>query len=122
MIKAKAIWVVAKDHATGRTLTVTGRQLDGSSTARFAGGDGYAEPGSVGVITGQWEGAPEALAIQNAEKGKMTPGGVSTGAIDSYALHGSIIMYPVAGCWELTARLGDAEVRIVQLILEERPG
>lgn len=94
----KTAWVVARDHP-GDSLVVTGRRLDGEGKASFQAG--------VGAPLGA------ELIFTDVDSVLMVPGGADRETIDTYAFRGSYIVYPSPGCWELTARLGEAEVRIV---------
>jgi len=44
----------------------------------------------------------------------MIPGGATREIMSKYAFIGSSVFYPSPGCWELTATLGDEDVRIVR--------
>ena len=49
----------------------------------------------------------------------MIPGGATAQLMKDYAFIGSMLMYPSPGCWELTATVGDDEVRIVRNLTKE---
>lgn len=93
----KTAWVVARGRAGD--LRVTGRRLDGEGRTRFKKG----------------VDAPvmEELIISNAHRGGVIPGGASSEIIREYAFHPSYVIYPSPGCWELVARAGGDEVRII---------
>jgi hypothetical protein len=63
---------------------------------------------------------PEAIAAMAGHspvwgrRWSMIPGGATAQLMKEYAFIGSVVMYPSPGCWELTATLGDEEVRIVR--------
>ena len=93
----KTVWVVARNHPGD--LIVTGRRLDGKGQVQFQGHRGT-PPG------------PE-LMIPKAHEALMLPGGASREIIDTYAFRPSYVVYPSPGCWEMTVRLGEADVQII---------
>ena len=93
----KTLWVLSRDVAG--SLRIEGRRLDG--------------PGLVGFQDGL-DGAPaNALMIRDPWQRTVKPGGASPEVMRSYAFIPMYLIYPSAGCWELTARLDATEVRIV---------
>jgi hypothetical protein len=92
---SKTLWVVAR--TVDGPLRVTGRRLDGAGVLSFQ--DGYQRP-----ITRE-------LVFENPAKQSVRPGGASAEVMRAYAFLPSYVIYPAAGCWEFTARLGSKEAR-----------
>jgi hypothetical protein len=93
----KTLWVLSRDVAG--SLRIEGRRLDGPGLVAFQDGlDGA--PTNVLVIRDPWQRT-------------VTPGGASREVMGSYAFIPTYLIYPSAGCWELSARLDTTEVRIV---------
>ena len=92
---SKTLWVVAR--TVDGPLRVTGRRLDGDGDLRFQ--DGYHRP-----ITRE-------LVFENPAQQSVRPGGASAEIMRAYAFLPSYVIYPTAGCWEFTARLGSKEAR-----------
>lgn len=96
----KSAWVLSRKGAG--SLQVQGRRLDAPVVVSFR--PNMDEPPSdVLRIPDPW-----------GRRWSMIPGGPSAQVIKDYAFIGSMVMYPSPGCWELTATLGDEEVRIVR--------
>ena len=94
----KILWVIARG-ASG-DLIVRGRRLDGPGELTF-GGD-QPRRSSTLVIT-----------AAGSERGAI-PADASSELQQQYAFWPSAVYYPSMGCWELTATIGDSEVRVVQ--------
>jgi hypothetical protein len=93
----KTLLVLSRDVAG--SLRIEGRRLDGPGLVAFQDG---------------LDGEPtNALLIPNPWQRTVTPGGASPEVMRSYAFIPTYLIYPSAGCWELTARLDATEVRIV---------
>ena len=99
-LPTKTAWVIARDQP-GSDLVVTGRRLGYEETLRFM--PGVSAPHS------------DALVIKDVERLVMMPD-LPPDAFERYRFHGSYVVYPGPGCWELTARIGSHEVRSVHLI------
>jgi hypothetical protein len=97
----KSIWVLSRT-ATG-ALRLQGHRLDG--------------PGELEFQSGTDSEIVRTLDIADPWHDSMRPGGRS--AMERYAFVSMYVYYPSAGCWELVARLGDREVRIVILLKTE---
>ena len=93
----KTVWVVARSHQGD--LRVTGRRLDGPGRAQF-------KKGVYGSIVDE-------LVIPNAHRMGVIPGGASSDVVRDHAFHPSYVIYPSSGCWELVARMGGDEVKVV---------
>ena len=93
----KTLWVLSRD-VTG-SLRLHGRRLDGPGLVAF-------QDGLDGVPT-------NALTIPDPERRTVTPGGASAGVMNSYIFVPMYLIYPSAGCWEVTAQRDASEVRIV---------
>jgi hypothetical protein len=95
---AKSAWVLSRTGAG--SLEVRGRRLDA--------------PGVVSFRPNMDEPPADVLRIPDpwGRRGTMFPGGAQIRK--DYSFIGSLLMYPSPGCWELTATLGDEEVRIVR--------
>lgn len=93
----KSAWVLSR-KGTG-ALQVRGRRLDGP-----------------GVLTFLYQGGPgtAVLRVDDPWRWSMIPGGAGAQVMRDYAFIGSAIIYPSPGCWELTASLGEEQVRIVR--------
>ena len=94
----KSLWVLSRK--SGGSLQIRSRRLDGRGTIRFQK-DLDHEPTDVLVIADPW-------------RRSVIPGGATPDVIKSYAFIPTFLTYPGPGCWELTARLGATEVRIVR--------
>jgi hypothetical protein len=96
----KSAWVLSRKSAG--TLQVRGRRLDA--------------PGVVSFRPNMDEPPSDVLRIPGprGRRWSMIPGGASTQIEKDFAFIPSLMMYPSPGCWELTATLGDEEVRIVR--------
>ena len=90
-------WVVARTHRGD--LVVTGRRLDGPGIAKF-----HHRVGSP---------IRKKLIIPKAHKPAMFPGKASEEVLRAYAFHGSYGYFPSPGCWELVARFGSTQTKIV---------
>lgn len=100
---AKSAWVLSRKGAG--MLQVRGRRLDA--------------PGVVSFRPNMDEPPSDVLTIPDpwGRRWTMFPG--STQIKKDYSFIGSLLMYPSPGCWELTATLGDDEVRIVRDLKKE---
>jgi hypothetical protein len=98
----RAAWVLSRKGAG--MLQVRGRRLD-----------------APGVLAFRYQNAPptDVLRVADPWRWSMTPGGATAQLMKDYAFIGSHVMYPSPGCWELTATLGDEEVRIVRDLKKE---
>jgi hypothetical protein len=94
----KTLWVIARE-AEG-DLIVTGRRLDGPGNLTFS-------------RAGSQRSGALVIASATRERGAR-PTGAPTEILQQYAFWPSAVFYPSMGCWELTARIGESEVRIVQ--------
>ena len=94
----KTLWVIARE-AVG-DLIVEGRRLDG--------------PGELTFKQGQSERSSRLVVTNASTERSVTPGGASAEILRLYSFWPSAIYYPSMGCWELRARLGESEVRVVQ--------
>ena len=95
----KTLWVVARD--VSGDLVVEGQRLDG--------------PGRLTFATRQGSVPSESLVIAEATtRPGVVPGGAPQEILRRYAFWPSGVYYPSLGCWELTARVGSHEVKIVQ--------
>jgi hypothetical protein len=101
----KSAWVLSRKGAG--SLQVRGRRLDA--------------PGIVSLRPNMDEPPSDVLRVPDpwGRRWSMIPGGPSAQVIKDYAFIGSMLMYPSPGCWELTATLGDDEVRIVRDLKKE---
>jgi hypothetical protein len=100
----KSAWVLSRTGAG--SLEVRGRRLDA--------------PGVVSFRQNMDEPPADVLRIPDPwGRRAMFPGGASTQIKKDYSFIGSLLMYPSPGCWELTATLGDDEVRIVRDLKKE---
>lgn len=95
---AKTIWVLSR-QATG-SLHVTGHRLDGPGVLKFR----FDFPGPI----------TDALDVVDPWHRSMIPGGASREVMAAYAFVHGDVAYPAAGCWELTATVGNTTVRIVR--------
>ena len=88
-------------------LQVRGRRLDA--------------PGAVSFRPNMDEPPSDVLRIPDpwGWRWSMIPGGASAQIKKDYSFVGSLLIYPGPGCWELTATLGDEEVRIVRDLKKE---
>jgi len=115
MVGSRPVWLV--DGSNGhwdkrlvKTLLVLSRDVAGSLRIEGRRLDG---PGLVAFQDGL-EGAPtNDLVILSPWQRTVKPGGASAEVMRSYAFVPMYVIYPSAGCWELTARLDATEVRIV---------
>jgi hypothetical protein len=97
----KSVWVLSREVAG--SLRLQGHRLDGPGELQFQRGtDGDIVP---------------ALDIADPWHDSMRPGGPSV--MQRYSFVATYVYYPSAGCWELIARLGGREVRIVTLLKTE---
>jgi hypothetical protein len=94
----KSVWVLSREVAG--SLRLQGHRLDGLGELEF-------QRGTDGDIV-------RALDIADPWHDSMRPGGPSI--MQRYSLVATYVYYPSAGCWELIARLGGREVRIVTLL------
>lgn len=94
----KTLWVVAR--GVEGHLTVQGKRLDG--------------PGDVTFRTSQAEQSSVLIIPAAALDRGVRPDGASPEILERYAFWPSLVFYTSVGCWELTARIGDQQVRIVQ--------
>ena len=101
-VRIKTAWVVARD-ALG-DLVLRGRQRDGTGVLGFQRGE------HAPLIYGE-------LVLARSSM----PRAAATGAEQHYAFVVLSMVYPAPGCWELTARLGEAEVQII-VSLKAEPG
>jgi hypothetical protein len=92
----KTLWVVARPSAG---LRIEGRRLDASGTLRF-----HRQPDPIG----------DALVVPDPARESVIPGGASVGVMRAYAFIPSSVIYPSAGCWEFTVRVGGQDARIVR--------
>ena len=101
-VPVKSAWVLSRKSAG--PLQVKGRRLDGP-----------------GVLTFSYQGGPptDVLRVADPWRWSMIPGGATAQLMKDYAFIGSHVIYPSPGCWELTATLGDEEVRIVRDLKKE---
>lgn len=80
----------------------------------------YIEPdGSVVMKWGWWRGEPGKLRITGRRLDGDAP--PLTAYLPDYGKRGfqsSAISFPTAGCWEVTATVGDAELTFVTLVLK----
>jgi hypothetical protein len=102
---SKSAWILSRT-GTG-ALQVRGRRLDASGTVSFRRNMDE-RPGDVLTIPDPW-----------GRRWSMIPGGATAQLMKDYAFIGSMLMYPSPGCWELTATVGDDEVRIVRNLTKE---
>ena len=93
---AKTVWVFA--HPV-KNVRIDGRRLDGA--------------GAVTIRTGNDAPSP-VLVIPDPAAWSVTPGGASAETMKQYAFVMSHVFYPSPGCYELTIRIGDRQVRIVR--------
>jgi hypothetical protein len=96
----KSAWVLSRKGAG--TLQVRGRRLDAPGVVTFRPNKDE-PPSHVLRIPDPW-----------GSRWSMIPGGASTQIKKDFAFIPSLLLYPSPGCWELTATLGDEEVRIVR--------
>ena len=93
----KSVWVLSR--AVEGDLVVSGHRLDGAGVMRFQAGVD-ASP----VVR---------VVIPDATRQSVIPGEATPEMMDEYAFRTMYLIYPSPGCWEVTARLGDHERRIV---------
>jgi hypothetical protein len=55
----------------------------------------------------------DTLVVENPSARSVRPGGASAEVMKSYVFIPSYVFYPSPGCWQLNARLGDNNTRIV---------
>jgi hypothetical protein len=96
-VPVKSAWILDRT-ATG-PLRVTGRQIQNGQTLTF-------REGMNGPIT-------SSLLIETPLAHSMTPGGASAEVMRELAFVSSYVFYPSPGCWELTAQVGNEQVKIV---------
>lgn len=96
-VPTKAVWVLSRKSTGGFRLE--GRQLEGPGIVRFRT--------SVEAPT------TEAVLIPDPQAQSVVPGGATPEIMTAYAFVPTYLIYPGPGCWELVARLGEREVRIV---------
>jgi hypothetical protein len=96
-VLVKSVWVLSREVAGD--LTVEGRRLDGAGVMRF-------QDDRTGSRAAR-------LVIPEARERSVQPGGSTPEVLDRYAFVMMYLVYPSAGCWELKARLGEIERRIV---------
>jgi hypothetical protein len=97
----KSVWVLSREVAG--SLQLQGHRLDGLGELEF-------QRGTDGDIM-------RALDIADPWHDSMRPGGPSV--MQRYSFVATYVYYPSAGCWELIARLGGREIRIVTLLKTE---
>ncbi len=93
----KTLWVLSRD--AGGPLVATGRRLSDGQPLRFRDATADA-PG-------------ERLVVADPLARSVVPGGATTEVLERYAFVPSYLIYPAPGCWQVTARLGERERRIV---------
>ena len=93
----KTLWVVARD--VEGDLVVEGTRLDGPGEVTFS-----IPPGP----------AVSPLVIEAASQRRGATHQAPREIFERYAFWPSFVYYPSMGCWELRARIGESEVRIVQ--------
>ncbi len=93
----KSVWVLSR-RAPGR-LVVTGRRLEDRVPMLF-------QNGTAGAAT-------ERLVIDDPAAAGVVPGGATPEILERYTFVMSYLIYAGPGCWEIDARLGDQERRIV---------
>jgi len=99
-VPVRAVWVLSRNLIG--PLRLEGRQLDGPGIMTFRA--------SVDApIT-------DALLIPDPQTQSVVPGGATPEIMKAYAFVPTYLIYPSPGCWELIARLGGREVRIVLAI------
>jgi hypothetical protein len=96
----KTLWVLLR---TSQELRIKGRRLDAPGVLKFV---------NVG------DRPIEELVVDDPARRSVRPGGAQPEIMRTYAFLPSLVIYPSAGCWEFTVRIGDAEHRIV---LELKP-
>jgi hypothetical protein len=96
-VLVKSVWVLSREVAGD--FTVEGRRLDGEGVMQFQ--DELTD-----------SPAPR-LVIPKARERSVEPGGATPQVLDRYAFVMMYLIYPSPGCWELKARLGEIERRIV---------
>lgn len=94
----KTLWVVARDVVGD--LIVHGRRLDG--------------PGELTFSRDQSRRSPTLVVTSAASERGAIPANASSEIQRRYAFWPSAVYYPSMGCWELTATIGESEVRVVQ--------
>lgn len=94
----KTLWVVARE-AEG-DLVVRGQRLDA--------------PGQLTFRRNQSERSTTLVVSNAATERGAVPGNAPPEIRQAYAFWPSAVFYPSMGCWELTAQMGDSEVRVVQ--------
>jgi hypothetical protein len=94
----KTLWIFSK-KSTG-PLHIEGRRLDGEGTLRFQDG---------GI-----EGTPkDSLEIPDPGwRRRAWPSNATPELRQDYAFVPNYVLYPSAGCWQFTVRIGDDETRI----------
>lgn len=102
--RVTVIWVLSRP--VGDQLVVRGRRLD--------------EPIALQFQDPTDEKPTERLVIPNPGKRSVIPGGSTREILGQYAFVMTHVIYPSPGCWEITARLGDDERRIVVEVTEQR--
>lgn len=101
----ESVWVLSRP-ISGQ-LVVTGRRLRDHLPMRFVDSDST-------------NGArAERLVIGDPAERSVVPGGSTPEIIDQYAFVTTYLIYPRPGCWEITARLGEHERRIVVEVTEQ---
>ncbi len=93
----KTLWVVARD--VEGDLVVTGSRLDGPGKVTFQGEQGP---------------AISPFIIETPTRRRGVTHEAPKEVFERYAFWPSYVYYPSMGCWELRARIGESEVRIVQ--------
>jgi hypothetical protein len=97
----KSVWVIERDEA--RSLSASGRRLDGSGLMRFS--KGMNGPRSDSVL------------IPDPKQDSMIPGGISAETQRRFVFVSSYLFYPSPGCWEIQVQMG-AHQRSVRVLVE----
>ena len=96
--RVKSLWVFSRD--VSGDLVLRGQKRDGSGVLRF----------QYGV---EASATTEFFLADATDHVRVVPGGATKAIRERYTFLAMYLIYPEAGCWEITARLGAEEVRIV---------
>jgi hypothetical protein len=96
-VPVKSVWIL--DRTVTGPLRVVGRQKQSNQAVSF-------RRGLEAPVT-------SSLLIEAPFTESMTPGGASVETMRKLAFVSSELLYPSPGCWELTAQVGNEQVKVV---------
>jgi hypothetical protein len=96
----KTLWIFSRESANG--VRIQGRQLDGSERLRFQ--------------RGKDEAISDELALPDASKTSVVPGGATPEIMKSYVFVPSYVLYPTRGCWQFDISIGGNNHQIILLL------